>query len=155
MYVDLKDCEISTDPNRVDVDLVYNFLTHTYWAAGRTRDLVEKSIKNSLCFGVYHKGQQVAFARVITDRAVFAYLADVFVVPSFRGRGISKMLMGSILEYPDIRDIKTFLLATRDAHELYAQFGFTHHQSDRSMVKHNPDGDRRAIQHSAGSDSQS
>ena len=136
--------EISTDPNRVDVDLVHDFLTHSYWAEGRTRELVEKSIKNSLCFGVYQSQQQVAFARVVTDRAVFAYLADVFVVPSLRGRGISKLLMQSILEHPDVKDIKMFLLGTRDAHGLYAQFGFSPYQSERSMAKYNPDGDKRA-----------
>lgn len=142
--MDLAEYEISTDPNRVDVDLVHDFLTHSYWAEGRTRALVEKSIENSLCFGVYHSQKQVAFARVVTDRAVFAYLADVFVVTNLRGRGISKLLIRTILEHPDVKDIKMFLLGTRDAHGLYAQFGFNRYQSERLMVKYNPDGDKRA-----------
>jgi N-acetylglutamate synthase-like GNAT family acetyltransferase len=142
--MDPAEYEISTDPNRVDVDLVHDFLSQSYWAEGRTRGLVEKSIRNSLCFGVYQSQKQVAFARVVTDRAVFAYLADVFVVPSLRSRGISKLLMRRILEHPDVKDIKMFLLGTRDAHGLYAQFGFSRYQSERLMVKYNQDGDRRA-----------
>jgi len=116
--------EISTDPSRIDVELVHDFLSHSYWAQGRTRAIVERSINNSLGFGVYRSTQQVAFARVITDRAVFAYLADVFVVPEFRGRGISKALVRAILDHPDLRSLRLILLQTRDAHGLYAKFGF-------------------------------
>lgn len=116
--------EISTDPSRIDVELVHDFLSHSYWAQDRTRAVVERSIKNSLCFGVYRSTQQVAFARVITDRAVFAYLADVFVVPEFRGRGISKALVRAILDYPELEGLRVILLKTRDAHGLYSQFGF-------------------------------
>jgi GNAT superfamily N-acetyltransferase len=116
--------EISSDPNRVDVTLVHEFLRTSYWAEGRARDTVERCIRNSLCFGVYTRSEQVAFARVITDRAVFAYLADVFVVPKFRGRGIAKALVQAVLDHPDLQTVRTFLLGTRDAHGLYAQFGF-------------------------------
>ena len=92
------DYEISCDPERIDVTLVHEFLRSSYWAEGRSRETVERSIRNSLCFGVYADEQQIAFARVVTDRAVFAYLADVFVVPEFRRRGISKTLMrGSLI----------------------------------------------------------
>lgn len=116
--------EISTDPARFDVTLIHEVLSKSYWAEGRPRDVVEKSIRNSLCFGVFDGDRQVAFARVITDRAVFGYLADVFVIPEYRGRGISKGLMAAILEHEDVRGLKVFLLRTRDAHALYAQFGF-------------------------------
>ena len=119
--------EISTDPARLDVDLIHRFLGTSYWAEGRTRGIVERSIRGSLCFGVYEASigaPQVAFARVITDQAVFGYLADVFVVPEFRGRGISKGLMEAIVQHPDLQTLKVFLLRTRDAHALYERFGF-------------------------------
>jgi N-acetylglutamate synthase-like GNAT family acetyltransferase len=118
------DFEISCDPNRIDVSLVHEFLRTSYWAEGRSRETVERSIRNSLCFGAYSAGRQIAFARVITDLAVFAYLADVFVVPEFRQRGVAKALMRAILAHPDLQSLRTFLLGTRDAHGLYAQFGF-------------------------------
>jgi N-acetylglutamate synthase-like GNAT family acetyltransferase len=116
--------EISCDPARIDISLVHEFLSGSYWAEGRSRETVERSIRNSLCFGVYTAGRQVAFARVITDRAVFAYLADVFVVPELRGRGIGKGLVQAVLAHPELQTLRTFLLATRDAHGLYEQFGF-------------------------------
>ena len=115
---------ISTDRARLDVALVHEFLRTSYWAEGRRRSVVERSIEHSLCFGVYHAGRQVAFARVVSDRAVFAYLMDVFVVPEFRGRGISKALMRAVLDHPDLQNLRLFLLRTRDAHGLYEQFGF-------------------------------
>jgi GNAT superfamily N-acetyltransferase len=122
--------QISTDPGRLDVDLIHQFLDSSYWAEGRPREVVERSIRHSLCFGVYLADaadgatRQVAFARVITDRAVFGYLADVFVIPAYRGRGISKGLMHAILAHPDIQHLKVLLLRTRDAHGLYEQFDF-------------------------------
>ena len=120
----LADFEISTDPTRIDVAAVHEFLSHAYWAQGRTRTVVERTIENSLCFGVYSAEQQVAFARVVTDRAVFAYLADVFVIPEFRGRGVAKLLMQTILEHPDLSGMPVMLLRTRDAHGFYAKLGF-------------------------------
>lgn len=116
--------EICTDAERLDVEMIHRFLSGSYWAAGRPREVVERSIRHSLCFGVYLEGKQVAFARVISDRAVFAYLADVFVLPEYRGRGISKALMAAIVEHPDVSGLRVCLLRTRDAHGLYAQFGF-------------------------------
>lgn len=116
--------EISTDPARLDIEVIHGFLRTSYWAEGRNRSVVERSIKNSLCFGVYLDERQLAFARVVTDRAVFAYLMDVFVVPEFRGQGISKALMRAVLDHPELQGLRVFLLATRDAHGLYAQFGF-------------------------------
>jgi GNAT superfamily N-acetyltransferase len=118
------DLEISTDPARIDLDMVYGFLSTSYWAQTRPREAVVRSIANSIPFGAYSEGRQVAFARVVTDRAVFAYLADVFVVPEFRGRGISKALMRAILAHPDLAGVTMILLRTRDAHGLYRQFGF-------------------------------
>jgi GNAT superfamily N-acetyltransferase len=118
------DLEVSTDPTRIDVNLVHGFLTTSYWAEGRSREVVERSIANSICFGVYTGGRQVAFGRVVTDRAVFGYLADIFVVPEFRGRGISKRLVSAMLEHPDVAGLSGIQLRTRDAHGLYARFGF-------------------------------
>jgi N-acetylglutamate synthase-like GNAT family acetyltransferase len=119
------DVDITTDPARIDVDLVHRFLSESsYWAQGRSRDIVERSIRNSLCFSVLVDGRQVGFARVATDRAVFAYLMDVFILPEWRGRGLSKRLMQTILGHPDLQGLKLFLLRTSDAHGLYRQFGF-------------------------------
>ena len=125
--------EISTDPARLDLDLIHRFLSSSYWADGRPRDVVERSIRHSLCFGVYaldprpaelEAGAQVAFGRVITDYATFGYLADVFVLPSHRGRGIATGLMRAVVAHPAVQELQVMLLRTRDAHGLYTQFGF-------------------------------
>ena len=118
------DLEISTDPARIDVDMVHRFLSASYWAHGRSRETIARSIVNSIAFGAYISGRQVAFARVISDHAVFGYLADVFVVPELRGRGVAKALMRAVLSHPDLARLNLILLRTRDAHGLYAQFGF-------------------------------
>ena len=119
------DIQITTDPARVDVDLVHRFLSESsYWARGRSRDVVLRSIHNSLCFTLLVDGQQVDFARVATDRAVFGYLMDVFILPEWRGRGLSKILIREVVQHPDLTGLKLFLLRTSDAHELYRQFGF-------------------------------
>jgi GNAT superfamily N-acetyltransferase len=120
----IEEPEISTDKSRLDIDMIHGFISRSYWAEGRPRSVVEKSVDNSLCFGAYVKGKQIAFARVVTDRAVFAFIADVFVLPEYRGRGIAKKIMGMILEHSDIKGLRLTLLATRDAHKLYEQFGF-------------------------------
>jgi GNAT superfamily N-acetyltransferase len=104
--------------------MVCDFLATTYWGKDVPRKTTERSIANSLCFGVYEEGKQIAFARVVTDKAILGYLSDVFVLPEHRGKGISKALMASILEHPDVRDLQVFLLRTRDAHRLYSMFGF-------------------------------
>ncbi len=118
--------ELSTDPARLDRTLIHEFLSgQSYWATGVPRAVIERAIEHSLCFGVYLEGTQVAFARVVTDRATFAYLADVFVQPAHRGAGIGKWMLGGILRHPDLQGLRRFILATRDAHELYARFGFT------------------------------
>ena len=138
--------EVSTDPVRLDVGLVCEFLQSSYWASGRQRSVIERSIKNSLCFGAYLGGRQVAFARVVSDRAVFAYLMDVFVLPEFRGRGFSRALMRAIVDHPELQHLRVFLLATRDAHGLYSKFGFRPLEApDRWMAIHNPDSDKHAV----------
>jgi GNAT superfamily N-acetyltransferase len=117
--------EISTDPRRLDVAAIHAFLTLSYWSPGVPRAIVERAIANSLCFGMYRGSEQVGFARVVTDRATFAYLADVFVLESHRGQGLSKWLMEVIMSHADLQGLRRFLLATKDAHGLYSQFGFT------------------------------
>lgn len=126
--------EISTDPARLDLELIHRILASSYWASGRTREVIERSIRHSLCFGGYADGRQIAFARAITDRAVFAYLADVFVVPEYRGRGIGKALVGQIVAHPDLAGLRVFLLRTRDAHGLYARFGFEPLRNPEEMM---------------------
>jgi len=117
---------ISADKAELDVDLVYQFLSErSTWAIGIPRDVVERAIANSLCFGAYVDGRQVGFARVVTDGATFGYLADVFVVEAERGKGHSKRLVEAVLAHPDLRGLRRFMLATADAHELYARYGFT------------------------------
>jgi len=131
---------ISTDNRRIDLNVVHEFLTHSYWAAGISREVVARSIENSLCFGIYREDQQVGFARVISDYATFAYLADVFVLEDFRGKGLSKFLMQCIIEHPNLQGLRRWVLGTRDAHGLYAQFGFKPlHAPDIFMEIHNRD----------------
>ena len=132
--------EVSTDPARFDVELIHNFLRSTYWAANMPREVLEKSIQHALCFGVFAGGKQVAFARVITDYSTFAYLSDLFVVPEHRGLGVSKLLMRSILAHAELQGLRRFVLATKDAHGLYAQFGFKPFSNPEDfMTIHNPD----------------
>lgn len=117
--------EISSDPARIDRELVCEFLSRrAYWALGRPREVIERSIEHSLVFGAYREGRQLGFARVVTDRATFAYLCDVFVLESARGQGIGKRLMGAVVAHPELQGLRRFHLVTRDAHALYAQFGF-------------------------------
>ncbi|HMU11272.1 MAG TPA: GNAT family N-acetyltransferase [Ferruginibacter sp.] len=119
------DLLISTDKTKLDVTLIHHYLcTESYWAKNIPIALVEKSIAGSFCFGIYHHDAQVGFARVITDHATFAYLADVFVLENYRGKGLSKWLMETIMSHPDLQGLRRWLLATRDAHGLYAQYGF-------------------------------
>ena len=117
--------EVSTDKTRLDIDLIHNYLSkESYWAKNIPRDVLERSIENAICFGAYEGGRQVGFARVVTDRAVFAYLGDVFVLPEHRGRGVSKLIMDAIQTHPDLQKLRRWHLLTRDAHALYRQYGF-------------------------------
>jgi GNAT superfamily N-acetyltransferase len=116
---------ISTDASMLDLEVVHGYLSRSYWAAGVPEDVVRRSIENSLCFGVYRGEEQAGFARVVTDRATFAYLADVFVLEEHRGRGIGKWLVEVILSHPELQGLRRWMLATRDAHDLYRRYAFT------------------------------
>src|SRR5574338_583072 len=137
----INDYFISTDKSKIDVSLVHDYLCyHSYWAAGIPLDIVQKSIDNSLCFGIYKGEEQVGFARVISDFATYAYLADVFVLEQERGKGLSRLLMQCIMDHPKLQGLRRFTLATRDAHDLYSKFGFTPLvKPDRWMERHQPD----------------
>ena len=116
--------EISTDPARLDIDAIHAFLTQSYWSPGIPRATVARAIANSLCFGAFWQGQQVGFARVVTDKTTFAYLCDVYVLEAHRGHGLSKQLMDHVVKHPDLQGLRRMMLATRDAHGLYAKYGF-------------------------------
>ena len=115
---------ISTDRSKLDIATIHEFLSQrSYWAEGRPLDVVEDAIANSLCFGVYEGEEQAGFARVVTDFATFAWLCDVFVLEDHRGRGLGKWLVETITTHPDLSNLRLFVLATRDAHELYHRYG--------------------------------
>ena len=134
---------LSTAPERLDLDVIHGFLTHSYWAAGRSRERVEASIAHSIPIGLYHGDQrpgalQVGFARVVTDRTTFAYLADVFVLDAHRGRGLGVWLVQTALGLPECEGVR-WLLGTRDAHELYRKFGFRETPPGRMMRREGTD----------------
>ena len=135
------DYTISTDKSKIDLDAVHGFLSGlSYWAEQIPKETVKKSIENSLCFGIYYHEKLIGFARVITDFATFAYLADVFVIPSERGKGLSKWLMQVIVAHPKLQGLRRFTLATKDAHKLYSQFGFKpFSKPERWMERYTPD----------------
>lgn len=117
---------ISTDKSLLDLDIIHGFLSkESYWAMNIPRDVVERSIEHSLCFGLYHQQQQIGFAKLVTDQATFAYLGDVFVLESYRGKGLSKWLIESVHAHPGVQGLRRWILATRDAHGLYEQFGWS------------------------------
>lgn len=115
---------ISTDPARLDMDAICDFLTRAYWAKGRPRQRTERAIANSLVFGLYDGDKQVGLARVVSDYAIFAYLCDVFIHEDYRAHGLGKWLIATVLSHPDLQGLRRWTLATRDAHELYRQFGW-------------------------------
>ena len=116
--------EISTDPTRIDIDAVHAYLTRAYWCEGISKDLLAKAIAGSLCFALLDGDRQIGFARVVTDRATFAYLCDVYVLEEYAGQGLGKRLMQEVQSHPDLQGLRRFVLVTRDAHGLYNQFGF-------------------------------
>jgi N-acetylglutamate synthase-like GNAT family acetyltransferase len=131
---------ISTDEERIDLDIVHGFLRESYWAQGIPREVMARAIKNSLCFGVYSDGKQIGFARVVSDFATYAYIGDVFVVESYRGHGLGKWLMECIVGHPRLQGLRRWTLLTRDAHGLYTQFGFTPlRKPERYMERHDPE----------------
>jgi len=140
MTVYKENFSISTDKLKLDIPVIHDFLSGSYWSENIPVEIVRKSIEGSLCFGVYDNDRQVGFARMVTDNATFANFADVFIIEEYRGSGLSKWLMEFILSHPDLQGLRRILLATRDAHNLYKQFGFTPiNNPDRFMHIHNPD----------------
>lgn len=120
--------DVSDDPARIDLDAVHAALARSYWCANIPRDVVERAVRHSLCVGAYDAsagGAQIGFARVVTDRATFAYLCDVYVLESHRGRGVSKLMMQALMTHPELQGLRRWMLMTRDAHGLYRQYGFT------------------------------
>ncbi len=123
--MDENEYEISTDRKRLDLAMIHDFLSNrSYWAAGIPFPVMKKSIENALCFGVYHQGKQVGFARVVTDYATTAYVGDVFIIEPYRGRGLGKRLVKAIIDHPELEGLRLWFLGTKDAHELYRKYGF-------------------------------
>lgn len=135
--------EITTDPSRFDLDVIHGFLSRSYWSPAIPRELVARAIEGSLAFAALENGRQIGFARVITDRATFAYLADVFVLEEFRGGGVASKIMEAIVAHPDLQGLRRWMLVTRDAHPLYEKFGFRPLASPErvmELVRRNPYG---------------
>jgi GNAT superfamily N-acetyltransferase len=132
---------ITTDPSLLDIEMIHEFLSkRSYWAQNIPRVVVERSIANSLCFGLFQNKEQVGFARVVTDKATFAYLADVFILEDYRGKGLARWLMETIQAHPELQGLRRWMLGTRDAHGFYEQFGWTILDEDtrkRFMQRHN------------------
>jgi GNAT superfamily N-acetyltransferase len=126
---------ISTDRSKLDVEVIHRFLTRSYWSEGIPRETVMRAIENSLCFGVYNGNEQVGFARVISDFATYAYLADVFILEPYRERGLGKELIATVMAHPDLQGLRRWSLGTRDAHGLYAQFGFSAPENPSRMME--------------------
>jgi GNAT superfamily N-acetyltransferase len=116
---------ITTDTTQFDLEAIHAYLTASYWADGIPKAIVARSIEHSLCFGVFAGQEQIGLARVVTDRATYAYIGDVYILDAYRGQGLGKWLMATIVAHPDLQGLRRWTLATRDAHGLYAQFGFT------------------------------
>jgi GNAT superfamily N-acetyltransferase len=138
---------ITTETSFFNVEFIHEFLSKSYWAEDIPIETVQKSIENSLCFGVFHLGRQIGFARVITDKATFGYLADVFIDEAYRGQGLSKWLMEEIMAHEDLQGLRRFMLATRDAHGLYRQSGFSELTfPERWMQIHKPGIYKKAVE---------
>ena len=135
-----KEYSVSTDETKFDFDLIHQWITNSYWANGRTKEAMNKVMKNSLNFGLFHNEKQIGFARVVTDYHIFAYLCDVIVDDDYRGKGLGKILMNEVMNFEELKTMKRWLLFTKDAHGLYAQFGFTKDDMpERTMIKKNPE----------------
>jgi GNAT superfamily N-acetyltransferase len=132
-----KEIVFSTDKRTLKIFDIYNFLSKSYWANGITMDIFKKQIKNSFCVGVYHKKIQIGFARVITDYIGFAYLCDLFIIEKYRGKGLSKLLMEYVLNHPELKNIKSWMLSTKDAHGLYRKYGFNALEEPKKYMKKN------------------
>ena len=138
---------ISTDPAKLQPERVHAFLKTAYWSPGIPLAVVKKALSSSLCFGLYHRGEQVGLSRVVTDYSTFAYLCDVYVLEAHRGKGLGQWLVECVMTHPELQNLRRFLLATRDAHGIYANFGFTGLKSvERMMERHDPDVYQRMAQ---------
>ena len=132
--------ELSDARDRLDIGVIHGFLSAAYWSPGIPRDIVQRAVDNSLCFGLYRRGAQIGFARFVTDRATFAYLADVFVLPEHRGQGLASWLVGTALTHPALAGLRRLLLATREQQKLYGRLGFAPlERPERFMEIHRPD----------------
>lgn len=130
---------VDSEKSRLQVEVIHRFLSRSYWAKGIPLEVLHRAIDNSICFGVYDGAEQVGFARVVTDRATFAYLADVFVLDSHRGRGLAAQLMQAVVAHPQLQGLRRWVLATKDAHGLYAKYGFVPLAApERFMELHDP-----------------
>lgn len=129
---------ISTDPLKLQIDIIHNFLSKTYWAPNISLETVKRSMDNSYCFGIYKNEEQIGFARLITDYATFAYLADVFILEEYRGRGLSKWLMQIILDSEAVQGLRSWMLKTKDAHGLYKQFNFNAPTFPERVMEYKP-----------------
>jgi GNAT superfamily N-acetyltransferase len=140
LIVEKGEYRITTDKNKLDLAMIHDFLSNrSYWAQHIPFETFQRSVEHSLCFGVYHQNKQVGFARVISDFATIAYLGDVFILESYRGKGLSKWLMENIINYPGMQGLRRWILATADAHQLYEKYGFRSlGRPERFMEKHNP-----------------
>jgi GNAT superfamily N-acetyltransferase len=140
------DYEIDTNPARLDLDVTHKFLSEdAYWSQGVPREILERAVGNSMIFGAYRDGAQAGFVRVVSDKATFAWVCDVFVLPEHRGQGLGKYLMECVMAHPELQGLRRWMLATRDAHGLYQQYGFTDlHDATRYMEKWDPDIYKRA-----------
>ncbi len=147
---------VSTDLDRLDLVAIHRFLAASYWSPGLPLDVLTRAVAGSLCFGLYHGSEQVGFARVVTDQATFAYLCDVYVLESHRGRGLAKWLMEVVTNHPSLQGLRRFMLVTRDAHRLYEQVGFRPlARPERFMEAHRPDVHHQPVkQASADADSE-
>jgi len=133
--------QVTTDQERLDLAMIHGFLAeHSEWARAIPRPALEKSVRNSLCFGVFHEDKQIGLARIISDYSTIAYLGDVFVVPEYRGQGLAKWLMECVLSHPELQNLRRWVLVTEDAHGLYRKYGFTQlARPEGFMELHNPD----------------
>ena len=139
VYTVTKNNYVITDKkSKIDIDYVHDFLTKSYWSPGVKLQIVKKAMQGSLCLGIYNKDKQIGYARMITDKATFAYLADVFIEEKFRGRGLGKWLVEVILAHPGLQGLRRIMLATKDAHQLYEQCGFTSMTNPERYMVYNP-----------------
>ena len=126
---------VETDPSKLDIAAIHAYLSRSYWSEGVPPEIVEKALANSLCFGLFRGADQIGLARVVTDRATYAYLCDVYVLEEFRGNGLGVWLMECVMGHPDLQGLRRFSLATRDAHGLYRKFGFQELKKPQSQME--------------------